>query len=378
MRVAVTIGLVCASTLAHADAATDTPDVLDEEDEAEEERLDPGASSANKPGFQTPAVLTGDWGGVRSDLYDAGFSILPSYSLELFGAPQLVNDPTAFSGLFALELDADLSKLIDSRLGRFYTEGFAIHGDYQLTERLREVFGVSNTVAPPDVRLFEAWLEQPVGPIKVRGGLLSADQEFLISEQSSALIDATFGIITMFSVNIGGPIYPVATPGLSARYESDALTVRAAIYDGDQINSHGIPTSLGDSVLGFVEVTALGTFKLGGWSHTTLGSALYGVIDRQLDDHLGTFVRGAVASKGPVEIYLDAGIRIDPGKARPNDVISVGIGFADGDPIGAQTLVEGTYQAALTGWLVLQPDVQVILRREGLVGVLGARLLVTF
>ena len=67
-----------------------------------------GASSPNKPGFQTPAVLTGDWGGARTTLYDAGVSILPSYAIELFGTPALDTDRTAFDGLVALEVELDL------------------------------------------------------------------------------------------------------------------------------------------------------------------------------------------------------------------------------------------------------------------------------
>ena len=57
----------------------------------------------------------------------------------------------------------------------------------------------------------------------MRAGLLSADQQFLIPQQSSALINPTFGIIAMFPANLGGPVYPVATPGLSVRHTSDAF-----------------------------------------------------------------------------------------------------------------------------------------------------------
>ena len=77
-----------------------------------------------------------------------------------------------------------------------------------------------------------------------------------------------------------------------------------------------------------------------------------------------------MASEGPIVRYADAGIRISPGEARPSDVASIGLAFADGEQ-GAQTLVEATYQVAVTGWLVLQPDAQVIFRREGPASYLG-------
>src|SRR5262249_40441679 len=133
-------------------------------------------------------------------------------------------------------------------LGQLHVSAFAIHG-HGLSAELADIYGLSGNVAPRDVRLFEAWLEQPISKATIRVGLLSADQEFILAAHSTALLNATFGIISQLSWNLGGPVYPVAAPGASARLELDGFTARLAGYDGDQNQDHGIPQSLGPDSL---------------------------------------------------------------------------------------------------------------------------------
>jgi len=240
-----------------------------------------------------------------------------------------------------------------------------------------DVYGVSNNVALTDVRLFEAWIEQPLGPFTLRAGLLSADQEFVLASHSAVLLNATFGMVAMLSYNLGGPVYPVATPGASMRVETDAITVRAAVYDGDQANARGIPSALGDDALVIAELELVTTFKLGAWQHTDHGRGYYAIVDRQLERHLGTFSRVAVAPDEPIELYVDAGIRIGPGPLRPRDYASVGLAFA-GTEAGPQIAIEATYQLLVTGWLTIQPDVQILLLRDRTAAVLATRAVIAF
>ena len=298
-----------------------------------------------------------------------GLTVGAAYAGEVFTAPGLDEDRVVYAGLGSVALDLDLAKLAHDRLGAAHVVGFAIHGE-GLTERLNEVLGVSNNVADEEVRLFEAWLDQPLGPLVLRAGLLSADQEFIVADSSTSLIAATFGIIAMFSYNIETPVYPIATPGASLRFE-DEISVRAAIYDGEAINVHGIPTELGDELLGMFEVGA-GPLKLGAWHHTARKNGYYAVADRELGTTAGAFARLAVAPDTPMPLYIDAGVRYG---LRERDALSLGLAFARSD-VGAQTLVELTYQAAVTKWLAIQPDLQLVLTREDTHGVLAARVIV--
>ena len=343
---------------------------------ADDAPIDPCACSPNKPGFHRAAAATGDWGGVRAGLFEHGIKIQGTYAGELFAAPGLDGDRVVSAGLAVLALDLDLATLASERLGSVHVAALAIHGD-GLSRRLEDVYGVSNNVAPKDLRLFEAWIEQPLGPVTLRTGLLSADQEFILAGHGSVLLNATFGIVAMLSYNLGNPVYPVATPGASARFETKAFTVRAAVYDGDQVNARGIPTEIGGHALAIAEVELAGTLKLGGWHHTGLGSAVYAVVDRQLERYLGAFARISSAPNKPIDLYVDTGIRIGPGPLRPRDFVSVGLAFAHTD-VGMQTVVEATYQLLATGWLTIQPDLQLLLLRKGTSAVFATRAVVAF
>ncbi len=338
--------------------------------------LDPCACSPNKPGFHRAAALTGDWGGVRKDLFEDGIKITAAYAGEVFAAPGLEDERVVNAGLASLAIDVEMDTLVNDKLGSFRFSGFGIHGKGL---QLMDIYGVSNNVATEDVRVFEAYYDQSIGPVGIRAGLLSADQEFIMAEHSTVLLNATFGIVAVMPSHVGGPVYPQATPGVSARFESDAVTVRGAIYDGDRVENHGIPEELGDHALVIGEVESHG-FKLGAWHHTALGNGYYGIMSRQLARRLGAFTRVSVAAEQRIPFYVDCGFRFGPGgiwKKRKKDFISVGLAFAQSE-IGAQTAIELSYQLLVRGWLTVQPDVQFSLRREGTAGVIATRAVVAF
>lgn len=323
---------------------------------------DPCACSPNKPGFHRASALTGDWGGERAKLFEKGIKVTATYTGEVFASPGL-DTPLVYAGLGSLAVDVDLAEAVAAHLGALHVQGFAIHG-HGLSEELMDIYGVSNNVAPQDVRLFEAWYEQPLGPLSIRAGLLASDQEYVLASRSVVLLDATFGIAGMLSYNVFGPVYPVATPGVSATVDASPIKVRGALYDGDRINSHGIPTQIGDDAILIGEVEYDESYKLGAWHHTALGNGYYGIVDKQLARFLGMFTRVGVAPDQPIDIYVDTGFRIGPGPWRPRDFFSMGLGFAGSD-VGIQTVVEATYQYLVKGWLTVQPDVQVLLDRNG-------------
>lgn len=302
-----------------------------------------------------------------------GFDPMLTYSVEMFVAPQL-DDRVVTAGLLMLEVDLALDKLIGPGWGAAYAAGLAIHG-YGLTDELMDVHGVSGNTAPEDVRLYEAWIEQPIGAFTLRGGLLAADQEFVLAEHSSTLLSATFGITSQFSANVIGPVYPVGTPGASGRLELPRITARLAVYDGTQANSHGIPNALGPATLVLAEV-AVGSFKLGGWHHDERGNGVYAIADAKVEPNVGAFARVGYSPDAPVVHYIDAGVRVTPGLRRPDDFVSLGVAFATTDH-GAQTLVEATYEMQLR-WLTIQPDVQLLMMHDRTVGIVATRATIVF
>ena len=338
---------------------------------------DPCACSPAKPGFFRRGNLTGDWDGERDKLKDDGVVLQLVYAGEVFAAPGLPQSLRE-AGLLALQIDLELEKLVHDGLGQLHASAFAIHG-HGLSAELDDIYGVSGNVAPRDVRLFEAWIEQPINKVTIRAGLVSADQEFILAKHSTALLNATFGIISQLSYNLLGPVYPVATPGVSARIELEGFTARAAIYDGDQHNIHGIPQSIGPNSLAIAEVAIGELVQVGAWHHSTRGNGYYVIVDHQLERYLAGFVRYGTSPNEFVSQYIDAGIRIGPGPFRDHDFIGLGIAYAktDDPTLGEQTVYEATYQAQF-GWLTIQPDVQFLLEHTRTAEIFATRATVVF
>ncbi len=363
--------LIVAIVLASASARADAPP-------------DPCGSSMTKPNVVRQATLTGDWGGDRTWLDDHGVTIGGSYAPEIFASPE-TSEHYVVAGLAVLSLDLGLDKLIADGLGSVHIVGLGIHGK-GLSEQIKDIYGVSNNVAANEVRLFEAWIEQPItSHAAIRAGLLSADQEFVIARHSTVLMNSTFGVIGQIATNeMGQPVYPIARPGVSAHVDVKPISLRAAAYDGQPTDEHGIPTSFAKDGLFVGEVEAWRTVKLGGWVHTALANGVYAVVDRafpSLGRRAGAFARVGYSPNGVVEVYADAGVRGLPGDWRHDDFAGLGIAYSrtfDGMVRHDQAVIEATYQIAATGWLTVQPDAQLVFAPENTAVVGAVRMTAVF
>lgn len=335
-------------------------------------RADEDATSPARPGYEGSDHLV--WWTGRKVAEERGLVVDGTYSVEGFYAPQLANQAT-LGGLFAAELDADFGTLARDGLGQLHVSAFAIHGRSP-TGELMDLHGISGNAAAEDVRLFEAWYEQPLGPFALRAGLIAADQEFVYADPADTLINATFGITTQFSVNMLGPVYPVAAPGVSGRFEDGPLLLQLAVYDGTQPNDRGIPTALGPDSLVIGEATLWRDVGVGAWHHSERGDGVYLTLDHELPSGLAGWARAGYSPEGPVPVYLDAGVQVKSLAHRPEDIISVGLAYARA-PTGGETLVEASYEAQIA-WLTIQPDLQLVMQRDRTVGIAGLRTTVVF
>jgi hypothetical protein len=331
------------------------------------------ATSPLRAGYQPSdkRLLDSAW---RARWEDRGLRWDATYAMEAFAAPQLERAIVA-AGLFIAELELDGAKLVHGGLGQAHVAAFAIHGD-GLSDELMDIHGISGNVAGDDVRLFEAWYEQPIGVVTLRGGLLAADQEYVIADHASTLLGATFGMTSQFSANVGGPVYPVATPGLSARIETTHVVGRAAVYDGTQSNVRGVPTDLGPAWLVMSEVELFDTVELGAWRHSERGAGYYAIVDAHIDDRTGAFARLGISPGKAVDTYIDAGVRVVPGASRPDDFVCAGLAFARTEQ-GAQIAIEASYEAQVR-WLTIQPDLQLVMLHDRTVAVAATRVTLVF
>jgi porin len=333
-----------------------------------------------------------------------------------------------FDGRFDVHTDIDLEKLMGWKGAVIHANALYIHGIGPSTERVGNIFAVSNIEGYETFRLHELWLEQSLlqDKVKIRFGSLAADTEFFISDTGAQFINGTFGWpgITAADQAAGGPGYPLASLGVRLQYQpNDNLNILAAVFNGSPAdpfsdnpqkdNNHGVEFRLQDAPLLMVEaqykydVGLPGTFKLGGWkqfnhyapefldpSVLDTSSGIYGIIDQQIwkgmdDKAVNAFVRlsGSPDKQNLIDTYVDTGIVFTgfvPG--RKEDAFGAAFGYghisnklsqAQADPTSEfasnvisnyESVLELNYLAKIRPGFSISPDFQYIWNPGGRVG----------
>ena len=241
--------------------------------------------------------LTGDWGGLRTDLTNKGIDITLNYVAETFGMLSGgLERRASYEGRLEFSVDANLEKLIGWRGATTHVSVYQIHnGGRTAADLSGSLADPSNIDALPTTRLFTAWYEQSFNDlVSLRLGQLAADDEFFTSETASGLLSGTFGWGNNLAANMtnGGPAYPLATPGARLQVKpADNLTLLGAVFSGDpagpdcndepqKCNRYGTTFSFSGGSLWMGEAQYAvnqgkdamglpGVYKLGGWYATT-------------------------------------------------------------------------------------------------------------
>lgn len=199
-----------------------------------------GARAQDKPkSIWQQDTLTGDWGGARSALSDRGINIDLSYTNDVLSIVSGgLQKRGVYDGLVEFRVNTDLQKLVGWTGGRTQVSVFQIQNTKGgIAEYAGSIADPSSIDARQTTRLFTAWFEQSFGHVAwLRIGQLAADSEFFWSETAGALINGTFGWGNILSANIlhGGPAYPLAAPGVRAKFTPGGdFTVLAAVFTGD-------------------------------------------------------------------------------------------------------------------------------------------------
>src|SRR5215471_11545850 len=178
---------------------------------------------AQEEGLFERQTLTGDWGGVRKQLQDAGVALGGNYIAETLSNPTGgIRQLTIYQGLLTTSLKLDLEKLADWPGASFYVDVYQISGRGLSRNAIGNLLAVSDIEALSSTRLDDMWLQQefPEGVGSLRVGQIGLDDEFYISQYSSMFVNSTFGCPDLLSTDLpsGGPCYPFATPG--ARFQA--------------------------------------------------------------------------------------------------------------------------------------------------------------
>ena len=391
----------------------------------------PEGLTSNPDNLWTRNTLTGDWGGLRDQLNDAGFAITPVYEAEVFGNTGGMKSGAISDGLLDVAFDFDLE-----RITHFWTDAvfhfnvLDIYGSSLSSQNVGDFSNTSNLAGQNSIKFQEIWLQQSFWEKRasIRAGMLAVDTEFFTSQGSSLFINGTLGAFTLFGSNFNNaPVYPSASPGIRLDVAPVSfLDFKAAVLaPNENAENYDNGTDFGikqqDGALFVMEASYLrnqspndrgliGTYKIGAFvqhsdyatwdsqAQNALGNsallhygtnyAVYAVIDQEIfkdgEHTIEGFVRGgfAPASYSFVDNYFDAGLNFSgylPN--RPLDVAGIAIArsgisnqFSDsqvlqGNPKStSETVIEATYKVQIAPWWSLQPDLQYVINPSGVEG----------
>ena len=337
---------------------------------------------------------------------------------------------TSVFGLLEVGVDADLS-------GFTGLSGFSAHisglwaGGEDPSVNVGDFNTLSNLAAPDSTYLYEVWVQKYFmdKKLRIKLGLTTIDADFMISEYGSMFINSGFGILPTFSGNTAVPTFPLSGLGALAQYSfTESSYLQLGVYDGDAgaDDEHGMDWDYGsDEGAAFVYEIGTekvfqgdlnGTYKFGGMYHTGEfadfrdGSTDHGnynfyvVADQVLlnqvagDPKLAGFFRASYSPEeeiNTVNFYVETGINLfSPFSGRDDDIFGVGLLYTDfsDDAVrdlqlteahvnDSESVLEVFYQAQITPWLVVKPEVQFIfdpMLAEDDAVLFGARIEVAF
>jgi porin len=263
--------------------------------------LDSPASAQTAP---TPALepgsiwqqenLTGDWGGLRTRLANAGFTFGLQQQSEFWdNLTGGLSRGGAYDGLLTASITVDLDKAVGWKDGNFFVSGFQVQGVGPTPLRVGALQLVSNIEATASTKLYDLWLEQKLfgGKVSLRFGQEGANDEMMLAGYAGLFLNSSFGYPALLAIVLpsGGPNYPLATPFFRLNYTAtDEISLVGAVYTDDPAppgsgdpqlrDRHGTAFRLNDHALSFTEMwyspASLtsqglpGTYKLGMWFAT--------------------------------------------------------------------------------------------------------------
>lgn len=332
-------------------------------------------------------TLTGDWGGLRTQMQDQGIKFGLQEQSELWGnLTGGIRRGATYDGLTTGTLRVDLEKLVGLPGTSFFASAYQIHGRGPSQHLVGNLQLVSNLEATPGTKLYDLWLETAFmgGRLNLRLGQEGANDEFMVTQYGALFINSSFGFpaVTASDLPSGGPNYPLATPFIRLRYDTGGgISLATALFNGDpaplgpgdpqrrdasgtafRLNGH----ALGIAELAFTPPAMLlkGTYKFGAWFHSArftdpyldtaglpLASAastgvplqhdhnygFYAVADQMVwhrgkdaDQGIGLFmeIMGAPGDRNGTNLSIEAGLNWNaPFPERENDLAGLAIAW---------------------------------------------------
>lgn len=218
------VGAVAADDTAAPGEEAAEPDASTETDAAAA-----GEATANDstPNWQE-TTLSGNWGGARKRLYDAGVQADLLYTADyLRNTTGGLKRGGAYMGHADLILQFDGDKLFGWKGGSGFLQVISNSGGRFNLNYVGSLMGVDNFEAPVNrTGIFKAWLQQSFLDDKasLRVGLYPIDTEFYVTDSSGVFLHPSFGMAAeaaSFGTLAGPSIYPTSSYGARLRIDPD-------------------------------------------------------------------------------------------------------------------------------------------------------------
>jgi porin len=174
------------------------------------------------------STLSGDWGGARQRLFDAGVQVDLVYTADyLRNNSGGLRRGGGYMGNINLAIGLDGEKLLGWRGGSAYLALISNSGQRVNLNDVGSFMGVDNLEAPVNrTGIFEAWLQQSFldGKASLRAGLYPLDSEFYVTDSSGVFIHPSFGMaaeVADFGSLAGPSIYATSSYGARLRVDPD-------------------------------------------------------------------------------------------------------------------------------------------------------------
>jgi porin len=202
-------------------------------------------------------TLTGDWGGVRADLYKKGIDFgLTHKSDFMANTSGGLKRGSAWLGHTEARLTLDLDKLLGLNSTTIYVHYHSDLGSKFNANYVGAYMGVDNIeVSTNTAQFYQAWIQKSFldGHVSLLTGLYATDSEFYVTETSGLFLEPPYGManeLAQTGVN-GPPIFPMGALAVRTKLTTanEKYYLQAVLTDGvpgDPNNPHGTHIKLGN------------------------------------------------------------------------------------------------------------------------------------
>lgn len=352
-------------------------------------------------------MLTGDWGGRRTKLSEAGADLAVIYKYE---AGQVLSGEQAKRSTALQNLDVKLLLDAEKFLGLKQTSVFIYGlGDWGAdsgptpSSIIGDSQGTSNIeTAADNFKLYELWIQKKFfgEKVSILMGIHDLNSEFYATDSSGLFLNSSFGVgKELAQTGPGGPsIFPSTTGSVRFKYESPhefyfqsaVFNAKASDPSDPKKNYWAFTPSDGFLLINEFAITGaipqISKLGLGQWTYTRLAdhrtetvtdslgnivakkvnnSGVYLLLDSSVTDSLSVVVRAGTASAEANNVKSNYSMGLNWATAFVGQNDKLGLAMTTAHPsdesLNPETVYEMTYRFDWGRGFVIQPDLQYVI-----------------